>query len=111
MNDLSLKVPGPDGNQVEIVAPPGIPTGPQFTISHIATVFFQLAMIIGIGLSTGYLIYGGFLWLQAGGDKQKLDKARKTIIYSILGLIIMSLSLVIVNVIASALGVKTVVNP
>lgn len=108
---FSLKVPDPEGTPVELEAPPGIPSGEQFTIGHIATVALQVAMIFGILLSTGYLVYGGFLWLQASGDKQKLDKARRTIIYAILGLIVMSLALVIVNVMASAFGIRTVVNP
>lgn len=108
---FSLKVPGADGEPIELLAPPGIPTGPQFTIGHIATVAFQVAMILGIGLSLGYLVYGGFLWLQSSGDKQKWDRARRTIIYALLGLVIMSLALVIVNVIASAFGARTVVNP
>ncbi|OGH19091.1 MAG: hypothetical protein A2868_00215 [Candidatus Levybacteria bacterium RIFCSPHIGHO2_01_FULL_40_15b] len=111
MRYFSLKIPGTGGTPVEILPPQGIPTGPEFTIGHLATVALQVAMISGIGLSLGYLVYGGFLWLQSSGDKQKLDKARRTIIYAIVGLIVMSLALVIVNVVASAFGIKTVVNP
>ena len=108
---LSLTVPGPDGNPIQIKAPAGIPTGPQFTIGHIATVALQVAMIFGILLSLGYLVFGGFYWIQASGDKQKWDKARRTILYAVFGLIIMSLSLVIVNVVSSAFGVRSAVNP
>ena len=111
MTYLSLKSPGPGGTSVEIQPPPGIPTGPEFTIGNIASLFIQIALIIGIFLSLFYLIYGGLYWIQASGDKQKWDKARRIIIYSILGLIVMSLALVIVNVIASAFGIRTVVNP
>src|SRR3990172_9310624 len=111
MTYLSLKVPDAKGTPIELQAPPGVPTGPQFTIGHIATVFLELAMIIGVFLSMGYLVYGGIILLQAGSDKQKWDKARRTIVYAIAGLIVMSLALVIVNVIASAFGVRTVVNP
>lgn len=111
MKYLSLTIQGPNGEPVQIVAPPGVPSGPQFTIGHIATVFFEVAMIVGIFLSLGYLIFGGFLWLQASGDKEKWKKARRTIQYSIIGLITISLALVIVNVVASAFGIKTFVNP
>src|SRR3989344_3276218 len=97
--------------ETPIQAPPGIPTGPEFTIGSIASLFIQLALIIGIFLSLGYLIYGGLYWQQASGDKQKWDKARRIIIYSIFGLIVMSLALVIVNVMASAFGIKTALNP
>ncbi|OGH15947.1 MAG: hypothetical protein A3C30_03865 [Candidatus Levybacteria bacterium RIFCSPHIGHO2_02_FULL_40_18] len=111
MRYLSLKVPGSGGGQVDIEAPPGIPTGPQFTIGNIASFFIQLALIIGIFLSLFYIVYGGFYWLQASGDKQKWDKARRIVIYAIFGLIVMSLALVFVNLVAGAFGVKTVVNP
>jgi hypothetical protein len=110
MEFFSLTIPGPGGEPVRIEAPPGIPSGPQFTIGSLATLALQVAMIFGIIVSLGYLIYGGFYWIQASGSKD-WDKSRRIIIYSILGLVIMSLSLVIVNVIASAFGVKTVVSP
>ena len=108
---FSFKIPGAGGTPVEIMPPEGIPTGPQFTIGNVASLFIQLALIIGIFLSLGYLIYGGLYWQQASGDKQKWDKARRIIIYSIFGLIVMSLALVIVNVMASAFGIKTALNP
>lgn len=107
---LSLKIPGPNGSSVEIIPPPGIPSGAQFSIGFLATKFLELAMVIGIFLSLFYLIYGGFYWIQSKGDKEKLDKARRILLYSILGLIIMSLSLVIVNVIGKALGVETLIG-
>ncbi|KKQ95515.1 MAG: hypothetical protein A3C27_03230 [Candidatus Levybacteria bacterium RIFCSPHIGHO2_02_FULL_39_36] len=108
MKYLSLQIPDTRGTPVVIQPPPGIPSGPQFSIGNIASVFIALALVVGIFLSLGYLLYGGFYWVQSGGDKQKLDKARRTIIYSIVGLIIMSLALVIVNVIVSSLGVSSV---
>lgn len=107
MKYLSLQIPDPKGTPVAIEAPPGIPSGPQFSIGNIASAFIALMLAIGVFLSFGYLLYGGFLWVQSGGDKQKLDKARRTIIYSIVGLIIMSLALVIINVITTALGITS----
>ena len=110
-NLFSLKLPGADGNPVELQAPSGIPTGPEFTIGSIASLAIQLALIVGIFISLGYLIYGGLYWQQASGDKQKWDKARRIIVYSVFGLIIMFLALAIVNVVASAFGLKSAVNP
>ncbi len=107
MDYITLKIPGPNGTQKQIDAPVGIPSGDKFSIGSIATGFIQIAMIIGILLSLLYLVYGGFFWIQSKGDKQTLDKARRIITYSILGLIVMSLALVIVNVVATALGVNT----
>lgn len=108
---FSLKIPGTGGTPVEILPPEGIPTGPEFTIGSIASLAIQLMLLIGIFLSLGYLIYGGFSWQAASGDKQKWDRARRIIVYSIIGLIIMSLALVIVNVVGSAFGLRTALNP
>ena len=111
MKYLSLTIPGADGDPVEITAPSRIPSGEQFSIGNIASTFIQVAMVVGILLALFYLIYGGFIWVQSGGKKEDLDKARRTILFSIFGIVIMALSLVIVNVVASAFGVKTAVNP
>ncbi len=103
---ISLKVPTGDGtSSIEIHPPAGIPHGAEFTISSLATKFVEVAMVIGVILSLIYMTYGGFYWLQSKGDKEKLDHARRIIVYSILGIIIMALSLVIVNFITSAVGV------
>lgn len=109
LNDklISLSIPGPSGTSVKIQTPENIPSGSQFTIGSLATGFLQVIMVLGIFLSLFYLVYGGFFWIQSKGDKQTLDKARRIITYSILGLIIMSLALIIINVIATAFGIET----
>ena len=110
MKYLSLTIPGANPSEsVELQAPSGIPTG--LTISDLAQTFIQVAIVLGILLTLFYLIYGGFIWLQSGGKKEDLDKARRIIIFSIIGTIIMVLSLVIVNVISSSFGIKSAVNP
>lgn len=105
---LSLKIPGSDGTSVPVPVPSGIPTG--ISIGTIATSFLQVAMVFGVLLSLFYLLYGGFFWIQASGDKQKWDKARRIIVYSIMGLIIMTLALVIVSVITHAFGVESLIG-
>jgi hypothetical protein len=111
MDLLTLEIPGTQpGSSVEIQAPPGIPTGSQFSLGFLATRFLEVAMVIGILLSLFYLIYGGIYWIQSKGNKETLDKARRIIVYAIVGLIVMSLSLVIVNIIGNALGVTTLIG-
>jgi len=101
---LSFTIPGSG----EIQAPPGIPT--NVSISTIATNSLQAITAVGIILSLLYLTYGGFHWIQSKGDKETLDKSRRIILYSIIGLIVMVLSLVIVNIVGSALGVNTLIG-
>jgi amino acid transporter len=38
------------------------------------------------------IIYGGFLWMSAGGNPEKVEKAKKIITQAIIGLIIILLS-------------------
>jgi len=98
---LSLNIPG----YGKVDTPENIPSGVQS--QSLVTAALSIALIIGIIMSLFYLIYGGIFWLQSGGDKTKLDKARRTIIYAVVGLIVMSLALLIVNVILAALGIKS----
>jgi len=102
---LSLIIPGGQ----EIQAPEGIPSG--VSLASLASLGISLAITFGVILSLFYLVYGGFRWIQSKGDKETLDKSRRIILYSILGLIVMSLSLVVVNLVATALGVETVFTP
>lgn len=43
------------------------------------------------------LIYGGILYISAGGDAAKAEKAQKNIIWSVTGLIIAAISWAILN--------------
>jgi hypothetical protein len=104
MENFALTVPGLSGTPMQIQVS-GIPSG--YTIGGLASGGIRIAMIVGIFLSLIYLLYGGWYWLQSKGDKQNLDKARRIIVYAVVGLIIMSVSMVVVNVISTAVGVKT----
>lgn len=49
-----------------------------------------------------YLIYGGIMYVTAGGDAEKATKGRTAVINAIIGLIIVLLALVIVSWIMTA---------
>ena len=65
--------------------------------------------VIGWGLGIAgavavlYLIVGGFLYITAGGDEGKIDKAKNTIKNAIIGIVVILLALVIVFTINQAL--------
>lgn len=110
MKDLSLKIPGVEGSPVEIQPPQGVPSGTTFSLGFLATRALEVVMVLGIFLALFYLLYGGIYWLQSSGEKEKLDKARRIIVYSIIGLVVMSLSMLAVNVIARAVGIETLIS-
>ncbi|OGH12340.1 MAG: hypothetical protein A2776_02505 [Candidatus Levybacteria bacterium RIFCSPHIGHO2_01_FULL_40_10] len=97
-------------NGTPIPAPSGIPSGPGYSLGFIAKRGIEIALVFGILISMVYLMYGGFFWLQSKGNKELLDKARRIIINSIIGLLIMSFSLVIVSIITNMFGVKSLIG-
>lgn len=56
-----------------------------------------------------FVIYGGILYLTSGGDSDKTKKARDTLLYAIIGVIVIVLALVIVAW-AKSIGTSGVVK-
>ena len=52
------------------------------------------------------MVIGGMQWITSGGDKTKLEAARKRITYAIIGLIVALMSFLIVNILGYLFGVK-----
>lgn len=69
-----------------------------------AIVTFLLIIVAIIALF--FLIYGGLRWVTSGGDKGKVDEARKTVIAAIVGLIIAFLAFFILSVVLSFFGLS-----
>jgi hypothetical protein len=111
MKLFAYGIPALNGSgTTEITPPAGIPSGSEFTVGRIATSFLSVAIVFGVLLSIIYLTYGGFLYMQSRGAKEQLDKARRVMLYAIIGLIVMASSLVIVSLVTGALGVNTSVG-
>lgn len=59
-----------------------------------------------------FIVIGGFTYMTSAGDPAKLQKAKKTILYAVIGLIIVALSFVITNfVIKNLANTKTSALP
>lgn len=100
MKYLALTIP----HYGEVQAPTGIPSGTT-SPSDIINVGIALLVALGIIASLIFLLYGGILWITSQGDKGKIDHARRTITFSIVGLIVIILSFVIVRTVGYLLGV------
>lgn len=101
---LSLTVPGPDGNPVEIQAPTGIPTGAPGEAGSMVGFAVAILLVVVILLSFFFIIYAGFRWITSEGDKEKVVNARRTIIYSLLGLLIAFLSFFGITLLGNLFG-------
>lgn len=60
------------------------------------TILNSIIAIAGL-IAVIYVIIGGVNYMTSAGDANKLEKARKTILYAVIGLVICALAFVIVN--------------
>jgi len=64
--------------------------------SKLATIINLLSILIGV-VAVIMIIYGGFRYITSGGDATRVGNAKNTILYAIIGLIIVALAQVIVK--------------
>jgi hypothetical protein len=75
--------------------------------SLIATVINLFSVVVGI-ISVIMIIYGGFRYITSGGESGNISSAKNTILYAIIGLIIVALAQFIVKfVLAKATNTAT----
>lgn len=62
--------------------------------------------LIGISgvIALAMFVYGGVMWMTSAGNKDRVDKAKKTIVWSILGLVMIFGAYAMVSFVFSALG-------
>ena len=53
----------------------------------------------------GFMIYGGYFWMTSMGNEEKVKKSKQILTASIVGLLIVLMSLSIVNFVSNAIGV------
>jgi len=80
----------------------GVTAPPNQVLANAITIIFIVA-----GLAVLFmLIYGAFQWIMSGGEKEKVEEARKRIMAAIVGIVILALAFVILGVLGGILGFK-----
>ncbi len=70
----------------------------------IATVINILSIIVGI-IAVIMIIIGGFRYITSGGDSTKVTGAKNTILYALIGLVVVALAQIVVRfVLSKAVG-------
>jgi hypothetical protein len=75
-------------------------SNPGSGLSTLMVTGIQLVFFVGGLLLLGYLLYGAFLWITSGGEEDKVAKARNTMMYAVIGIVLLVASLVIFVVVA-----------
>lgn len=76
--------------------PSGVGTGTTRIQDIVTTIINILSVIVGI-VAVIMIIWGGFKYITSGGDSGNITGAKNTIIYAILGLVIVALAQFIVQ--------------
>lgn len=79
----------------------GLPSGSLTGI--ITNIMNWLLMIVGILGVIGFVI-AGILYLTAAGDGDQIDRAKKAMIYSIVGVLVALIGVVVINAVKGLLG-------
>jgi hypothetical protein len=76
------------------------------TVGNIIGNALMIAMIVAAVIVLFYIVIGAFQWITSGGEKEKVGKARGTIIHAIIGLAILALAGVIIVVVGQILNIN-----
>lgn len=101
MRLLAIKI----GNEV-INPPGGIPDGGLVSFEKIIRIGIQALFTVAVILSLIFIIWGGISWITSGGEKEGLEKARKKIIYAIIGLVVTLSAFFIVNIVTKLFNIS-----
>lgn len=71
--------------------------------SFIKSVIQVLVTLAGL-VSVGFFVWGGFGYITSSGNPESLDKSKKTILYSAIGLAIVLGAFVLSNIVAQLAG-------
>lgn len=96
--------------RISIEPPQQVLPGGSLNANQVITFVLWGLVAVGVIAALIWLILGAIRWITSGGDKGKVDAARGQIVAAIIGLVIIILSLVILNVVASILGVGNLFN-
>ncbi len=69
--------------------------------SALLTILNFFLFFLGL-VATGFIIYGGFLYITAAGDDGKVENAKKILMYAVIGILVILLSFALVNTIIGA---------
>ncbi|MCL5069382.1 MAG: pilin [Actinobacteria bacterium] len=81
----------------------GIPTGS--VITPLIENTYTLLISVGIIACLIFILIGGISWASSGGDKTKVEKARKTLTFAIIGLVVILFAIGIIQIVGSLFGI------
>ena len=85
--------------QVDFANPTINPIARYSTIGSFTNLFVPLMMIVAGFATLSMLLYGAYMFLTSEGNADKLKKAQSTLLYAVLGLLLVVMAFVITKII------------
>jgi len=82
-----------------------MPSGGVGSVENIISSAVTILITIAVILTIFFLIWGGIQWITSGGDKAKLESARKRLIFALIGLTVVLSSFMIINIFGGVFGI------
>ncbi len=101
INGVQYNLPGPIENLNNAAGSLGV---------NIINTTINLLFIIAVIIALFYLVSGGVKWIISGGDQKKIEGARNTITYSVIGLVLVFISFIIMNFLSNFFGIPLLGN-
>lgn len=90
---------------------PGITPLPQgATFANFFSRIIIWVLYLGGAIAVIYLVYGGILYITAGGDPEAATKGKTAVVNAIIGIVIIALALVLAAWVSNAIGTNTPAN-
>jgi hypothetical protein len=77
-------------------------------IGPIVGTVINILLVAAVLIALFFLIWGGIRWITSGGDKGKVEEARKHIVAAIVGLVVAFLAYFIIQIILSIFGLGAI---
>ena len=90
-------------NPIEGTTGNGLPD--EMLVSLVSTILDTIYKIV-VGLSLIFIVIGGIMYMVSSGNDEKMAKAKKIVIYALMGLAIAVGAAIFLKEIATALGIK-----
>lgn len=105
ISTLSYLIAAPFVYAQELLKVPPGAVGTDVDVKNVPQLIVSLLFGLAIFLAVVYLLYGGIKWITSRGDKLAVEAARKHIIAAIIGLVVVTGTFFILNLLFNILGV------
>jgi magnesium-transporting ATPase (P-type) len=97
----------PEAHAAVNFADPRVNPAAQFwSIGEIFNLVIPIAMVLASLVFLAILIYGAYVYTTSSGEQEAIIKARKTITYAVMGLILIFISYLLVTIIGMITGIN-----